>query len=115
MSEVDQPTEEYDVKAGFAAEDEEAKAKPKPKRKPKPKPVEPPLLHVNWFSISHNARHPDVKVWQRQMQERGFEIEADGVFGLESERVAREFQRELQDCAEDGIVSLETWQATWVV
>lgn len=112
MTEIDQPTEEYNVEAGFAAEDAETAPKPKRKRKAA-KPALPPVLHVNWFSTRHNARHPDVKVWQLQMQERGHELEADGVFGFRSEAAARELQGELPDCAEDGIVGTETWDATW--
>lgn len=71
-----------------------------------------PVLHVPWFGRDRNDRHPDVKVWQQRMAQRGWVIAADGVFGPQSELVARAFQRE-KGLAADGVVGPATWAAAW--
>lgn len=107
---TDQPTEEYDVGAHFEAEDKE---EPKPKRKRRVAPkAQAPKLHVNWFSLQHNSRHPDVKLWQQRMVKRGYELPATGVFDLDSDRAARQLQRELFGY-DDGVISELVWNATW--
>lgn len=48
------------------------------------------------------------------MRERGATITPDGVFGPESERVARELQEE-SELTVDGRVGPLTWNAAWGV
>ena len=55
---------------------------------------------------------PAVAQWQAQMQQRGWTIEVDGLYGLQSERVARQFQAE-KGLAIDGIVGAQTWEAAF--
>jgi len=57
-------------------------------------------------------RGEDVLTWQKRMQERGFTLAVDGLYGPESKRVCREFQRQ-QGIGVDGIVGPITWERTF--
>jgi peptidoglycan hydrolase-like protein with peptidoglycan-binding domain len=50
--------------------------------------------------------------WQKKMAERGWRIDATGVFNRQSERVCIQFQTE-KALAVDGLVGPKTWRATW--
>jgi len=54
----------------------------------------------------------DVRAWQQQMARRGWRIQVDGVFGPQSARVARQFQRN-KGLLVDGLVGRQTWAAAW--
>ncbi|MEO3867698.1 N-acetylmuramoyl-L-alanine amidase [Nonomuraea sp. B12E4] len=54
----------------------------------------------------------DVRMWQRQMRTRGWELAVDGAYGSRSREVCRRFQRQ-QDVPDDGIVGPLTWRLTW--
>lgn len=54
----------------------------------------------------------NVELWQQRMQERGWDIGVDGLYGPQSEQIARQFQQE-QGLTVDGIVGPETWAATF--
>lgn len=73
-----------------------------------------PPLHVDYLGRGHNDRHPDVKVWQQKMRDRGWSSigAADGIFGPKSEAAARAFQQE-KGLTADGKVGPRTWAATW--
>lgn len=77
-----------------------------------PPPSGIPVLHVDGIWIGHNDRHPDVRVWQSKMAQRGWTISADGQFGPQSDRVCRQFQAE-KKLGTDGKVGPVTWRATW--
>ena len=51
-------------------------------------------------------------MWQRRMQERGWSIRPDGLYGDETARVARDFQNE-KGLAADALVGRDTWNAAW--
>lgn len=53
-----------------------------------------------------------VTTWQKQMRERGWHIDVDGVYGEESKRLCANFQMEHR-LEIDGIVGPKTWKATW--
>ena len=53
-----------------------------------------------------------VAQWQAQMQQRGWVIDVDGLFGPQSDRIARQFQQE-KGLSVDGIIGPETWQAAF--
>ncbi len=55
----------------------------------------------------------DVRRWQLRMRARGWPIGVDGVYGLESEAVCRQFQTD-KGLMVDGVVGPETWHAAWV-
>jgi hypothetical protein len=87
-----------------------------PSTKPPPaKPATPPKMHVDWFGKGHNAKVPDVKVWQQRMKARGWKLAADGEFGPESDKVARQFQKDKapKAGAVDGRVGPKTWNLAW--
>jgi len=53
-----------------------------------------------------------VRKWQQQMKNRGWSISVDGIYGPQSESVARSFQQE-KGLGVDGKVGPQTWAATW--
>ncbi|NJK69335.1 MAG: alpha/beta fold hydrolase [Microcoleus sp. SU_5_3] len=53
-----------------------------------------------------------VKQWQQRMQERGWNIADDGLYGSQSAQIARQFQQE-KGLGVDGIVGPDTWAATF--
>ena len=59
-----------------------------------------------------STRLEGVRVWQARMRERGWRIAVDGIYGRESERVCRAFQKE-KGLTVDGILGPETWRAAW--
>jgi peptidoglycan hydrolase-like protein with peptidoglycan-binding domain len=54
----------------------------------------------------------DVLAWQSRMQERGFTLGVDGLYGPESKRVCKTFQQQ-QAIQADGIVGPITWERTF--
>ena len=56
---------------------------------------------------------PDVLEWQRQLTRRHWHLAADGVFGPQSQRVARQFQA-IKGLRVDGLVGRATWAAAWL-
>lgn len=80
---------------------------------PKPaSPTKPPKMRVDYISTDHNARHPDVKIWQDRMKARGWKIEPDGWFGKESLKVLNQFKRE-KGLAVDNRLGLLAWNYAW--
>ncbi|MEU4831006.1 peptidoglycan-binding protein [Streptosporangium sp. NPDC023615] len=57
-------------------------------------------------------RGEDVRTWQRQMLERGWDLDVDGLYGPASEDVCRRFQKE-KDLPVTGAVDRVTWNASW--
>jgi lysozyme len=53
-----------------------------------------------------------VRAWQERMIARGFQVDADGVYGPESKRACMAFQRD-RGLVPDGIVGPATWAATF--
>ena len=101
--------------------------KPQPKPAPKPatkkRPAAPKFpLPKGWYfgprsgpkrSVSgyHGGRN-HLKVWQSQMRGRGWKITADGLYGPQTQRVARAFQKE-KGLSVDGLIGKSTWEAAW--
>jgi peptidoglycan hydrolase-like protein with peptidoglycan-binding domain len=54
----------------------------------------------------------NVKNWQQRMKDLGKDIDVDGLYGPQSAQIASNFQQE-KGLAVDGIVGLETWEATF--
>jgi predicted chitinase len=69
------------------------------------------LQYQSGDSLSYDA---NVELWQRRMQDFGFEIEVDGFYGLQSKTVARQFQQAV-NLAVNGVVSQETWEVAFTV
>ncbi len=55
---------------------------------------------------------PQVALWQQAMKNKGHTISVDGVFGPQSDKVARAFQR-ARGLTVDGIVGPQTWAASF--
>ena len=101
------------------------KSQPKPAPKPatKKRPATPKFpLPRGWYfgprsgpkrSVSgyHGGRN-HLKVWQRQMRGRGWKISTDGLYGPQTQRVARAFQKEKR-LSVDGLIGKSTWDAAW--
>jgi peptidoglycan hydrolase-like protein with peptidoglycan-binding domain len=75
---------------------------------------DPPPAFPEWPGeyLRRGSRGDAVATWQGQMAARGWTIAADGVFGPQTERVARAFQAE-KGLAVDGVVGPDTWAAAW--
>jgi peptidoglycan hydrolase-like protein with peptidoglycan-binding domain len=54
----------------------------------------------------------DVKTWQRQMRQRGWDITISGAYSAQSAGVCRAFQQE-KGLEVDGVVGPATWRAAW--
>ncbi|MFD0854572.1 peptidoglycan-binding protein [Actinomadura adrarensis] len=54
----------------------------------------------------------DVEMWQKRMDERGWEITVDGKYGPQSEAKCKAFQQE-KGLPATGVVDKETWEKTW--
>src|SRR5947207_2804626 len=85
---------------------------------PPPAPKEagvtaPPWAHEHPGDVrSVHAGCQTVTTWQQRMQDRGWEIDADGSYGADSEQVCRAFQRE-KGLHIDGVLGQDTWRAAW--
>ncbi len=53
-----------------------------------------------------------VKEWQQRMHDRGWNIDVDGLYGSQSERICRQFQQE-KGLAVDGIIGPQTWHESF--
>jgi len=53
-------------------------------------------------------------VWQARMDQRGWTITADGVYGPETKKVATAFQQE-KNLTVDGLIGPQTWNAAWTI
>ncbi len=75
----------------------------------------PPLFLGHTFTIDPaETVREDVRIWQRQMVRRGWDLEVDGIFGPESSSVAKRFAAEKKvPVAVPGSVDFELWSATW--
>ena len=93
-----------------------------------PPPPLPPLspppfpLPAGWYfgpkegpqqSVSGYYSHSDdLKVWQQRMKDRGWNITVDGLYGPETESIAKQFQAE-KGLVVDGLIGVNTWAAAW--
>ena len=106
------------VKDGF-------KWKRKPKAGSKPKTPDAPKFPFpkgHWMGVessnpkNHSGYHAKdragIKVWQSRMKARGWTITVDGRFGSQSERVAKQFQKQVK-IAQDGLVGEVTFEKSW--
>lgn len=64
------------------------------------------------YPASPTMSGEDVRRWQNQMRERGWTLDADGVYGQDSRRACLSLQRQ-EGMIPDGIVGPRTWQATF--
>ncbi|MCL2393270.1 MAG: N-acetylmuramoyl-L-alanine amidase [Acidimicrobiaceae bacterium] len=87
-------------RAGVAAPSPPAPAAPAPAG-PQPPPFPGQLLR-------QGSTGDAVRRFQQRMRDRGWRIAVDGIFGPETDRVVRQFQREKR-IGVDGIVGVVTW------
>jgi peptidoglycan hydrolase-like protein with peptidoglycan-binding domain len=71
-------------------------------------PKEGPQQSVSGY-YSHSD---DLKVWQQRMKDRGWNITVDGLYGPETESIAKQFQAE-KGLVVDGLIGVNTWAAAW--
>jgi peptidoglycan hydrolase-like protein with peptidoglycan-binding domain len=60
----------------------------------------------------YHGHRDDLKVWQRRMSTRGWQIAIDGLYGPQTAGVARHFQREKR-LRIDGLIGPSTWSQAW--
>jgi hypothetical protein len=95
------------VKAGMPV----SGATPSPKPPPKPGTKAPKWAGVN-LTQPPVRRGSSVRTWQQRMRDRGWDIDVDGAYGPDSERVCRAFQKE-KGLRVTGIVDAKTWTEAW--
>lgn len=89
----------------------------------KPTPTPPPFpLPQGWYfgpengpkeSVSgYHSHGEDLKIWQRQMRARGWQIDTNGLYGPSTMKIASQFQKE-KGLTVDGRVGKQTWDAAW--
>lgn len=109
------------VKDGFKWKRKGSAPKPKPKPKTPDAPKFPfPKGHWMGVESSNPKNHSGyyakdrsgIKVWQSRMKARGWTITVDGRFGSQSERVAKQFQKQVK-VAQDGLVGEVTFGKSW--
>jgi hypothetical protein len=89
-----------------------------PKPRPAPSSVENSVapkfpLRASWyFGRGGVMRSQGLRIWQKQMRNRGWRITADGIYGPETNEVATSFQRE-KKLKVDGDIGIQTWNAAW--
>ncbi|MFC9084892.1 peptidoglycan-binding domain-containing protein [Nocardiopsis dassonvillei] len=71
-------------------------------------PKDGPAESVSGY-FSHRS---DLRRWQKQMLVRGWSIDADGLYGPQTARVARLFQQE-KGLGVDSLIGPATWAAAW--
>lgn len=113
------------VKAGMPVSGAAATTPPKPTSKPKPTTTSKapafPLPPGSYFgpksgpaaSVSGYYSHrADLKRWQEQMKKRGWSLDADGLYGPTTAKVARQFQKE-RGLPVDSLIGAATWRAAF--
>jgi hypothetical protein len=82
-------------------------------RQPTPAPGPAPAWPGRYLLLSDPMMNgPDVNQWQGQMANRGWALDVDGWFGLQSLSVCKTFQSE-KNLKVDGVVGPATWNAAW--
>jgi peptidoglycan hydrolase-like protein with peptidoglycan-binding domain len=71
-------------------------------------PKSGPAQSVSGY-YSHSA---DLKRWQQRMAARGWAIKVDGLYGPQTQSVAKQFQAE-KHLTVDGLIGPQTWAAAW--
>lgn len=82
-----------------------------------------PLPRAQFYAMPSRSTHSGfsstvdrghVRTWQSRMRDRGWTIGVDGLFGVESDRVLRQFQRE-KGLTVDGLLGPVSWGAAWIM
>jgi peptidoglycan hydrolase-like protein with peptidoglycan-binding domain len=84
-----------------------------PHRPPKPSKAPPfPLKDNQYFGRGSIVHRSGLSIYQGQMHARGWDIDVDGVWGPQTEKVTRQFQKE-KGLTVDGKVGPKTWAEAW--
>ncbi len=70
--------------------------------------LRPTLRLYDGFTHTSPELRDEVKELQQKLKEEGFSIDADGLFGRDTETAVKRFQRD-QNLDDDGIVGPKTW------
>lgn len=78
------------------------------------KPATKPTTKVPTFpgTVKRGSRGAAVRAYQSRLRARGWRIAVDGIFGKDTERIVRAFQKEKRLIV-DGIAGRRTWDALW--
>lgn len=60
----------------------------------------------------HYGHSADLKKWQARMKQRGWSISVDGYYGPGTEKVVKQFQKQLK-IKVDGKIGIRTWESAW--
>jgi hypothetical protein len=81
---------------------------------PAPVPSAPPFPGRLMMIADPLMEGSDVITWQRRMAYRGWTLTVDGVYGVQTEGVCKQFQ-EQKKLTVDGVVGPITWEAAWTL
>lgn len=70
-------------------------------------PVEDPVFSVSLRNLRRNCQGEDVRSLQAHLTGLGFHVDADGVYGQQTEKAVKQFQRTCS-LTPDGVVGIET-------
>jgi Putative peptidoglycan binding domain len=73
------------------------------------RPDPDPHCHSGFYG---GVDQQNVRTWQQQMRNRGWNISVDGQYGDQSYSICRQFQAE-KGLAVDGLTGPTTWRTTW--
>jgi len=78
-------------------------------------PAPPGADHPAWpgRTFTDGDSGYDVRVWQKQMNHRGWSLEADGDFGPVTHETLVQFQQE-KGLTVDGVLGEKSWDAAWI-
>lgn len=108
------------ILGGKVSKPKPAPSKPTPKHNPKAPAFPFPKGHWMGVPDSNPRNHsgyyskdrPGIKLWQSRMKARGWTITADGYFGAQSQKVAKQFQNQAK-VSQDGLVGAVTFEKAW--
>ncbi len=96
------------------ADDTGTKPKPAPVKPAPRKPAAYPRYPGRLLAYQPNRYDADLKLWQKRMRVRGWQITADGYFGNQTRTVVRAFQKEKR-LGVDEVIGPVTWRAAWLL
>ena len=110
-----------DGKAPSAPKPSKAPSKPAP-TKPSGKPAKFPLPDGHWYGVESNddrnhsgfyaKDQAGIKRGQTKLKNRGWNIVADGLYGPNTAKIVKQFQKE-KGLKVDGALGVKTWNALW--
>jgi len=72
-----------------------------------------PLSHGHVFGDNDVTSGHNLHLWQKRMNDRGWSLTVDDIYGPETKHIAEQFQNE-KNLVVDGLIGPHTWNAAWI-